>query len=52
MRFQVTGRGMNLAYDTSIGSGLHAKAIREWADDRSDDTRLEGDKNIRLTYAT
>ncbi len=45
-----TGRGMNLAYDTSIDSGLHAKAIREWADDGSDDTRLEWDKNIRLTY--
>jgi len=47
-----TGRGMNLAYDTSIDSGLHAKAIREWADDGSDDTRLEWDKNIRLTYVT
>jgi len=45
-----TGRGMNLAYDTSIDSGLHAKAIREWLDDGSDDTRLEWDKNIRLTY--
>ncbi|WP_312484513.1 RHS repeat-associated core domain-containing protein [Massilia timonae] len=45
-----TGRGMNLAYDTSIDSGLHARAIREWADDGSDDTRLEWDKNIRLTY--
>ncbi|MFN3792121.1 RHS repeat-associated core domain-containing protein [Massilia sp.] len=45
-----TGRGMNLAYDTSIDSGLHAKAIREWADDGSFDTRLEWDKNIRLTY--
>jgi RHS repeat-associated protein len=47
-----TGRGMNLAYDTSIDSGLHAKAIREWADDGSYDTRLEWDKNIRLTYVT
>ncbi|KQV41142.1 RHS repeat-associated core domain-containing protein [Massilia sp. Root335] len=47
-----TGRGMNLAYDTSIDSGTHAKAIREWADDGSDDTRLEWDKNIRLTYVT
>ena len=45
-----TGRGMNLAYDTSIDSGAHAKAIREWADDGSNDTRLEWDKNIRLTY--
>jgi len=47
-----TGRGMNLAYDTSIDSGVHAKAIREWADDGSYDTRLEWDKNIRLTYVT
>jgi RHS repeat-associated protein len=47
-----TGRGMNLAYDTSIDSGLHARAIREWADDGSYDTRLEWDKNIRLTYVT
>ena len=45
-----TGRGMNLAYDTSIDSGAHARAIREWADDGSYDTRLEWDKNIRLTY--
>lgn len=45
-----TGRGMNLAYDTSIDSGLHAKAVREWADDGSYDTRLDWDKNIRLTY--
>jgi RHS repeat-associated protein len=47
-----TGRGINLAYDTSIDSGLHAKAVREWADDGSYDTRLEWDKNIRLTYVT
>lgn len=47
-----TGRGINLAYDTSIDSGAHAKAIREWADDGSFDTRLEWDKNIRLTYVT
>ena len=47
-----TGRCMNLAYDTSIDSGLHARAIREWLDDGSDDTRLEWDKNIRLTYVT
>ncbi|SFC54057.1 RHS repeat-associated core domain-containing protein [Massilia yuzhufengensis] len=45
-----TGRGMNLAYDTSVDSGAHAKAVREWADDGSYDTRLEWDKNIRLTY--
>ena len=47
-----TGRGINLAYDTSIDSGTRAKAIREWADDGSYDTRLEWDKNIRLTYVT
>lgn len=47
-----TGRGMNLAYDTSIDTGVHAKAIREWADDGSYDTWLEWDKNIRLTYVT
>jgi RHS repeat-associated protein len=47
-----TGRGMNLAYDTSIDSGAHAKAIREWADDGTHDTRVEWDKNIRLTYVT
>jgi len=45
-----TGRGMNLAYDTSIDSGVNAKAIREWCDDGSDDTRLEWDRNIRLTH--
>ena len=45
-----TGRGMNLAYDTRIDSGANAKAIREWLDDGSNDTRLEWDKNIRLTY--
>jgi len=47
-----TGRGINLAYDTSIDSGANAKAIREWADDGSFNTRLEWDKNIRLTYVT
>jgi len=47
-----TGSGMNLAYDTSIDSGTNAKAIREWADDGSGDTRLEWDQNIRLTYVT
>jgi YD repeat-containing protein len=40
------------AYDTSIDSGAHAKAIRDWADDGSYDTRLEWDKNIRPTYVT
>jgi len=47
-----TGRGMNLAYDTSVDSGANAKAIREWADDGTHDTRLEWDSNIRLTYVT
>ena len=47
-----TGRGINLAYDTSIDSGANAKAIREWADDGSFNTKLEWDKNIRLTYVT
>src|SRR5450830_1254828 len=45
-----TGRGSSLAYDTSVDSGLHAKATREWLDDGSNDTRLEWDKNIRLTF--
>ncbi|WKB56196.1 RHS repeat-associated core domain-containing protein [Eleftheria terrae] len=44
-----TGRGMNLEYD---GSGPTARAIHEWADDGSFDTRLEWDANIRLTYVT
>lgn len=44
-----TGRGMNLAYD---GTGPKAKAIREWADDGSFDTKVEWDENIRLTYVT
>nr|WP_297354199.1 RHS repeat-associated core domain-containing protein [uncultured Caldimonas sp.] len=44
-----TGRGMNLEYD---GTGPTAKAIHEWADDGSYDTRLEWDENIRLTYVT
>ena len=44
-----TGRGMNLVYD---GSSADAKAIREWADDGSQDTRLQWDTNIRLTYVT
>ncbi|QJE02605.1 glycohydrolase toxin TNT-related protein [Massilia forsythiae] len=47
-----TGRGMNLAYDIAIDSGAHARAVREWADDGSHDTRLEWDSNIRLTYVT
>jgi len=44
-----TGRGMNLEWQ---GTGADAKAIREWADDGSFDTRLEWDENIRLTYVT
>ncbi|KAF2393248.1 RHS repeat-associated core domain-containing protein [Pseudomonas frederiksbergensis] len=44
-----TGRGMNLEWN---GQGADAKAVREWADDGSFDTRLEWDENIRLTYVT
>jgi RHS repeat-associated protein len=44
-----TGRGMNLQWQ---GSGPDARAVREWADDGSFDTRLEWDKNLRLTYVT
>jgi RHS repeat-associated protein len=44
-----TGRGMNLAYD---GTGVDAKAVREWSDDGSFALKLEWDKNIRLTYVT
>ncbi|WP_347900828.1 RHS repeat-associated core domain-containing protein [Pseudomonas purpurea] len=44
-----TGRGMNLQWE---GLGADAKAVREWADDGSFDTRLEWDENIRLTYVT
>ncbi|WP_256735631.1 RHS repeat-associated core domain-containing protein [Pseudomonas sp. dw_612] len=44
-----TARGMNLEWQ---GTGADAKAIREWADDGSFDTRLEWDENIRLTYVT
>ncbi|MCU1756743.1 RHS repeat protein, partial [Pseudomonas helleri] len=44
-----TGRGMNLQWQ---GDGPDAKAVREWADDGSYDTRLEWDANIRLTYVT
>jgi RHS repeat-associated protein len=42
-----TGRGMNLEWD---GEGFDARAYHEWADDGSFDTRLEWDRNIRLTY--
>ncbi len=44
-----TNRGLNLQWQ---GSGTNAKAIREWADDGSFDTRLAWDENIRLTYVT
>lgn len=44
-----TGRSMNLQWQ---GEGADAKAVREWADDGSLDTRLEWDRNIRLTYVT
>lgn len=44
-----TGRGMNLQW---LGHGADAKAVREWADDGSFDTRLEWDENIRLVYVT
>ena len=44
-----TGLGMNLQWQ---GDGPDAKAVREWADDGSYDTRLEWDPNIRLTYVT
>lgn len=44
-----TGRGMNLEWD---GQSAKARAVREWADDGSFDTRLEWDENIRLTYVT
>ncbi|MDD2109515.1 DUF6531 domain-containing protein, partial [Pseudomonas asiatica] len=44
-----TGRGMNLEW---VGGGSDAKAIREWADDGSLDTRLNWDPDIRLTRVT
>ncbi|MDI3374754.1 MULTISPECIES: RHS repeat-associated core domain-containing protein [Pseudomonas] len=44
-----TGRGLNLGWN---GEGPDAKAIREWGDDGSFETRLEWDPNIRLTYVT
>ncbi|WP_244656861.1 RHS repeat-associated core domain-containing protein [Pseudomonas sp. CFBP 8772] len=44
-----TNRGLNLQWQ---GTGADAKAIREWADDGSFDTRLTWDENIRLTYVT
>ncbi|CAK16324.1 RHS repeat-associated core domain-containing protein [Pseudomonas entomophila] len=44
-----TGRGQHLEWD---GSGPHARAIREWADDGSFETRLAWDTHIRLTTVT
>jgi RHS repeat-associated protein len=44
-----SGRGFNLEWQ---GQGADAKAVREWGDDGSFETRLEWDNNIRLTYAT
>ncbi|WP_454725509.1 MULTISPECIES: RHS repeat-associated core domain-containing protein [Cupriavidus] len=44
-----TGRGMHLEWQ---GDGPDARAIHEWADDGSFETRLEWDENIRLTYVT
>jgi len=44
-----TGRGMNLEW---LGEGADAKAVREWGDDGSLDTRLSWDPNIRLTRIT
>ncbi|WP_018609457.1 RHS repeat-associated core domain-containing protein [Uliginosibacterium gangwonense] len=48
-----TGRGINFEWS---GAEEHdnrlAKAVHEWADDGSFDTRLEWDENIRLTYVT
>ncbi|WP_085623233.1 MULTISPECIES: RHS repeat-associated core domain-containing protein [unclassified Pseudomonas] len=44
-----TGRGMNLEW---VGEGSDAKAIREWADDGSLDTRLNWNPDIRLTRVT
>ncbi|WP_422403998.1 RHS repeat-associated core domain-containing protein, partial [Pseudomonas sp. GZD-209] len=44
-----TDRGLNLEWD---GSGPHARAIREWADDGSFETRLAWDEHIRLTTVT
>ncbi len=42
-----TGRGMNLEWQ---GEGPDARAVHEWADDGSFDTRLAWDEDVRLTY--
>ena len=44
-----TGRGVNLAYD---GTGVNARAVREWMDDGSFDTRVRWAEHIRLTTVT
>ncbi|MFK5736979.1 RHS repeat protein, partial [Pseudomonas urmiensis] len=44
-----SGRGINLQWQ---GSGPDAKAVREWADDGSFDTRLAWDADVRLTCVT
>lgn len=44
-----TGRGLNLQWQ---GEGAEARAVREWADDGSFDTRLTWDPHLRLTYVT
>ncbi|WP_244321916.1 RHS repeat domain-containing protein, partial [Burkholderia reimsis] len=44
-----TGRGMNLEWD---GTHLDAKAVHEWADDGTFDTRLTWHDRLRLTFVT
>ncbi|QTD89792.1 RHS repeat-associated core domain-containing protein [Burkholderia anthina] len=44
-----TGRGMNLEWD---GTHLDAKAVHEWADDGTFDTRLAWHERLRLTFVT
>ncbi|HDR9160264.1 TPA: RHS domain-containing protein [Burkholderia vietnamiensis] len=44
-----TGRGMNLEWD---GTHLDAKAVHEWADDGTFDTRLAWHDRLRLTFVT
>jgi RHS repeat-associated protein len=44
-----TGRGLNLQWQ---GEDADARAVREWADDGSFDTRLRWDPDIRLTVVT
>ncbi|TDY50849.1 DUF6531 domain-containing protein [Paraburkholderia rhizosphaerae] len=44
-----TGRGMNLQWD---GTHVDARAVREWADDGTFDTRLRWHDRLRLTFVT